>query len=259
MNKIYINLKEVIHDAATYLLEHGEITNTTSWQGKVDDKFSTLEVMNYSFICPISSSIEVLEDQINPNLPWARDHFLERVGGKPTNPGVTYMNWPFYKEERGMKEVGGEEFSHTYQERFWCPPRPGIRYAWGNLSDVIGLLMRDPMTRQAVLPVFFPEDTGAGGEIPRRVPCSLHYCFLVRDKRLNGFYAIRSCDALRHLNDDIYLAARLVLWVLDQLKLRSPEFWGEVSPGFLSTHIYSLHIFQEDLPALKYRLEGRNK
>jgi hypothetical protein len=46
----------------------------------------------------------------------------------------------------------------------------GIRYNYGDLNDVVDLLARSPATRQAVLPVWFPEDTGAvHGE---RVPCS---------------------------------------------------------------------------------------
>jgi len=252
MAEAYTNFKDVIHDAATYLLKHGELVDTSSWQGKVDEKFSTLEVIDYSFTCQVSPDLDTLEDQIKPNLPWARDHFLERVGGEPLNPGEQYRNWPYYKEDTFRTEIDGK-FTHTYMERFWTPPKPGIRYPFGNLQDVGNLLIKDPLTRQAYLPVWFPEDTGAthGG----RVPCTLGYHFLCRGDKLHVFYDIRSCDLLRHFQDDIYLACRLLLWVLSELKDSENNFWKSITPGSLTMHTHSLHIFKGDIPILKYKLE----
>ena len=250
---VYINFKEAIHDAAVFLLEHGEAVDTRSWQGKESkDEFTTLEVINYLFTCPINPSVESLEKDIRPNLPWAREHFFERACGEPLNPGKEYKNWPFYKKDEFRTGPNGK-FTHTYMERFWTPAHPGIRYAWGNLNDVINLLGRDPLTRQAYFPVWFPEDTGASHR--GRVPCTLGYYFLCRDNRLHIFYPIRSCDLLRHFQDDIYLACRLLLWVLGKLQGRSLVFWLKVSPGDLTMHVYSLHIFKEDFPILKYKLE----
>jgi len=254
MEKTYTDFKDILHDAATYLLHDGELIYTKSWQGKVDDKFSTLEVMNYSFTCPINPSIEILEDQIKPNLPWARDHFIERVCGEPLNPGEQYKNWPFYKKDEFRTEE--EKFTHTYMERFWVPKHYGIRYFSGNLNDVVNLLVRDPLTRQAYFPIWFPEDTGAthGG----RVPCSLGYHFLCRGGKLHMFYDIRSCDLLRHFQDDVYLACRLLLWMLRRLRLqRGSRFWESIIPGNLTMHIYSLHIFGEDVPIVKYRFKEK--
>jgi len=34
------------------------------------------------------------------------------------------------------------------------------------------------------------------------------------------------------------------------------EFWRNILPGNLNTHMYSLHIFEGDIPILKYRLKG---
>ena len=165
-----------------------------------------------------------------------------------------------------MREVQGSRFSHTYMERFWPKtannrdlnyPMKGIRYPYGDLDDVIDLLYRDPYTRQAYFPIFFPEDTGAvhGG----RTPCTLGYHFMMRENRLNMFYPIRSCDIMRHLRDDIYLACRLLLWVLNQLDTKEHEesssnsLWTNVSPGNLMMQIYSLHMFIADKEILEYR------
>ena len=247
------NLKEAIHQSALYLLTHGDSVSNKRWQGKDshEDEFSTFEVTDWTFSAPVEPLIGALQEMIKPNLPWADRHFLERVGREPLNPGNEYKNWPYYKHDEFRTE--GEKFTHTYMERFWAPHKPGIRYAWGNLDDVISLLARDPSTRQAYLPVFFPEDTGAvhGG----RIPCTLGYCFLCRRDKLHIFYPIRSCDLFRHFQDDVYLACRLLLWVLRELQYKDPH-WDQISPGDLTMNIYSLHIFHNEVNLLRNKLRG---
>ena len=66
---------------------------------------------------------------------------------------------------------------------------------YGDLDDVVTLLTNDPLTRQAFLPMWFPEDTGVVHGT--RVPCSLGYHFMQRDGRLSITYYIRSCDIVR--------------------------------------------------------------
>jgi thymidylate synthase len=137
-------------------------------------------------------------------------------------------------------------------------PTFGVRFQYGDLMDVVNLLAKDPTTRQAYLPVWFPEDTGAVDG--QRVPCTLGYHFRLRDGKLNCTYNMRSCDYLRHLRDDIYMAMRLMYWVADM-------FWTEThheTPGFqlgtLVMTIGSLHIFDGDrpqMPALIEKLESQ--
>lgn len=119
----------------------------------------------------------------------------------------------------------------------------GIRYKYGDLSDVVKLLVKNPLTRNAYLPVWFPEDTGVvhGG----RTPCSIGYLFRMRQNRLSIFYDIRSCDFVRHFQDDVYLTIRLLLWVLDQARRQDKE-WNDVKPGDFTMHIGSFHIFAND-------------
>lgn len=202
----------------------------------------------------------------HPNLPWAEDQFQERVSRSPSNPGNTYLEWPHQSQ---MGKHVQEIFTHTYMERYWpkfasrsgykeedngdglrLTALEGIRYTVGDLDDLVALLARSPLTRQAVLPVWFPEDTGAvhGG----RVPCSLTYHLLLRDNKLNVTYSIRSCDFVRHFRDDIYMTARLVQWVLLQLVANHPgTLWADVRPGTLTFHCPSLHIMKGDIAKLR--------
>lgn len=259
------------------LLEIGELVDTGHWQSiKGVPQTKTIEIENAVVEYEIPPHIDTLQSHLQPNLPWAEDHFLERVSGEPLNPGVQYKNWPWYRGNVEQHQTE-ERFSHTYMERFWPrwvnswppysgkgPMQPlqnrGLRYRLGDLNDVVALLAREPYTRQAVLPVYFPEDTGS--HHGKRVPCSLYYHFLLRDGQLNINYTIRSCDFLRHFRDDVYMAARLCQWVLSSLTHMDipddqppheewPWPWEGVMPGTLTMMMHSLHIFEGDLPKME--------
>lgn len=201
---------------------------------------------------------------VGPNVPWADDHFLERVGGEPLNPGVQWANWPWASS--ADKHRTNERFNHTYMERLWPKwarmtpggklrlkklgaPHKGIALKYGDLEDLVQLLAYEPDTRQAWIPLFFPEDTGIGDG--GRKPCTLGYQIIVRNKQASIFYPLRSCDFIRHFRDDIYMAIRLLLWVMDECCKINPAFWDEVTPGYYAMHCTSLHVFANDFAAMK--------
>lgn len=185
------------------------------WQS-TDSSIKTFELVDTRIIYQMPSSQDKLQRQVKPNLPWAEDHFLERVSGRPMNPAPSEAWWPYaVKGNADHKE--STKFSHTYPERYWPKHagvgeiNEGIRYSYGDLMDVVNLLSKDPHTRQAYLPVWFPEDTGVVHG--KRVPCTLGYHFMIRDGGLNVWYQMRSCDAIRHFRDDVYMTVRLAQWV----------------------------------------------
>jgi thymidylate synthase len=212
------------------------------------------EITFHDFSAPIPPNQFAAETQTKPNMPWAEDHFEERVGGEPVNPGTTWTAWPWSNSADTHRTDG--KFNHNYMERYWpkyandsVTPLHGIRYDYGDLNDVVKLIANDPLTRQAYLPVFFPEDTGGvhGG----RMPCSIGYHFMIRDNKLNVVYQLRSCDLFRHFRDDIYLTVRLAQWIKDSLFL---EHKVSVGLGNFYMVISSLHLFINDYYALTSRL-----
>lgn len=245
--------------------------HTEKWQGvdiATKPEMATRELLNYSLQVPVQPNLDHLREDIKPNLPWADLHFDERVCGAPINPGVEWANWPYGKSAATFLDGEGK-FNHNYMERYWPKfaglihgstktaadydlpfmreendPVRGIYHKYGDLEDVVKQLAKEPDTRQAYLPVWFPEDTGVvhGG----RVPCTLGYHFILRNGFLHCNYYLRSCDFVRHFRDDIYLTARLMLWVIDQCKALNPNPWSEVLPGYLTMHITSFHIFEAD-------------
>lgn len=207
---------------------------------------------------------------IAPNLPWADNHFLERVCGYPINPGIEWANWSHgVNAEKSLNENG--QFNHNYMERYWprfadeiewptktpqewidegfdapqCVyPHRGVRHAYGDLAGLVRDLAGEPDTRQAYLPVWFPEDTGDAHK--GRKPCTLGYHFIRRNGKLDVTYYMRSCDLANHFRDDVYLTVRLLLWVLDECRRVSPVNWVNVVPGKFTMHITSLHMFIND-------------
>ena len=254
--------------AADLYIEGSEV-EVGEWQslrGQGTPMETTYELIQKSIRYPMPSGMVEAQQDIEPNLPWAEDHFQERVSGYPLNPGMTYEYWPWYKgkEGQGVEEhKAGGRFSHTYMERYWPKhateeatgitrrryPHRGIRYDYGDLQDLVSLLSKSPYTRQAYLPVWFPEDTGAvHGE---RVPCSLGYHFLLRNGLLHCEYSIRSCDFFRHFHNDVYLTVRLVQWVAEKLSMKDAGIGYRVVPGTLKMNIGSLHVFSAELRRLE--------
>lgn len=252
--KVFGQFDAAIKWTAEKFYDYGYEIHTERWQGKKikhDPKYTMIEILNHSFSCQVSPDLDKLREQIKPNIEWADEHFFERVGGLPLNPPPSHERWPY--AQKNNAEFGGlEKFSHTYPERMW--PRyaseepntslSGIRFEYGDLQDVVNLMAKEPFTRQAFLPIWFPEDTGVvHGE---RVPCTIGYHFIRRFDWVHVVYYIRSCDYFRHFRDDIYLCVRKLLWIIDRLKEMNPQEWEGVKPGTMTMHITSLHAWASE-------------
>ena len=385
--KLYGSLHDVMVAASAAMTTRASSVHTEKWQGKeVGDipAAGMMEVLDFDFKVSMPQTREELERMVKPNMPWAEDHFQERIAGKPLNPGEQWKFWPWansadtfrqhttngpllpdrtwaymaglvdgegtiyinpnregqyairiYQKERLLldhilklikvgqvydlgkdrytflpngqstknpmhswqinrdadarwflngilpylitkkekalelldilmlkKEINSEEkykvwgkvwtepFTHTYMSRFWAKYADngetfrGHRYEYGDLDDVIKLLHEQPMTRQAFLPVFFPEDTGAlhGG----RIPCTIGYHFMRRGTGFHMWYWIRSCDYYRHFRDDVYMAVRLADYILGRLVNLDEENWRDIHLGMMHMDVASLHLFIND-------------
>jgi len=226
-----------VHDWLTMQLSQAPVVHVGEWQAIRSGlpQEDTIEVEDLSFEIPISNDEYDFQVAIKPNLPWAEDHFLERVSGIPYNPPPSHEWWPFAQHSNDQHRKD-EQFSHTYPERIWAASeaRMGIRFPYGDVADLVALLKVRTGSRQAYLPLWFPEDLRAARD-NERVPCTLGYHFLIRNGKLKIVYYIRSCDFYRHFRDDVYMAGRLAQWVADQIP--------EVAPTRLVMHMSSLHIF----------------
>lgn len=246
----------------------------TRWQGldvTTQPAAQMMEDLHVTVQFPLAGeALNFYAMAVAPNLPWADKHFEERVCGYPINPGTEWANWPWgVNAEKALDERG--RFNHNYMERYWpahagarvisdgveefkrrfnqgwhrgSEPMTGINHAYGDLGGLVRDLAAEPDTRQAYLPVWFPEDTGDAHK--GRKPCTLGYHFIMRNGKLDVTYYMRSCDLAHHFRDDVYLTIRLLLWVLDQCRIQNPGQWRDVEPGRFTMHITSLHMFIND-------------
>lgn len=224
----------------------------------------TKEIRDVVLDIEVPDNMNEWQDRVTPNLPWAEDHFQERVSGQPLNPPPSEQWWPF-AQHGNSDHKQDEKFSHTYPERFWprfaneggtmlysgrvvAVPQVGIRYEWGDLADLINLLKKNRRTRQAYLPIWFPEDLNAANH-GDRVPCTLGYHFLLNHLgQLDMTYPMRSCDLVRFFRDDVYMAGRLLQWVGDRLSMH---------PGKIRMNIANLHAFVGDEAFLRPLTRGK--
>jgi len=279
--RIHANFSEAVARARLELINRSHQVHSANWQGvDVSQKPEAQmhELLNWAFQIPLNGneSLSHWRQDICPNIPWADKHFEERVGRNPLNPGEQWKNWPWGNSADKFRTQEGGRFDHTYSERFWPryagitpggiidghgggprlignePPLKGIRFRYSDLDDLVGHLAVDPLSRQAYLPIWFPED---GSPEARRKPCTLGYWFIMRGGFLHIHYPIRSCDIVRHFQDDCYMAVRLMLWILDRLRERETSgrgnVWKNVKPGMYSMWIGSFHCFVNDLRKLK--------
>lgn len=247
---------------------------TGEWQSQdISDKpmLATREILNVSFEYKIPAPMVQVIEELAPNLPWAEDHFQERVSGLPMNPPPSAAWWP-HAQKDNAEHKNDEVFSHTYPERMWPKlaniggrsaegrqvfvPHLGVRYLYGDLGDVVQQLRRGPLTRQAFLPIWFAEDTGAVDG--QRVPCTLGYHFMIRGNELQITYYIRSCDFVRHFRDDVYMAVRLAQWVAERVSVEN-TLGLQVRATRLIMHIVSFHVFEGDVAALQFEAKENER
>lgn len=226
---------------AEHMIRHGVPIQRSTWQGTTAPS-PAYELRNVVLEFPVPDSLCQWQDACQPDLPWAEEHFQERVSGSPMNPTPSYVRWPWHSQqeaERFIRDHG--RFDHTYPERYW-PKNAGDNYQgyFGDAKDVVRLLRKDHWTRQAYLPVWFPEDTGAVNG--QRVPCSLGYHFIRNGSQLDCSYFLRSCDLTRHYKNDVYLTGRLMQWMVEQVQAKD----GLPYAGTLTMFISNLHLFTQD-------------
>ena len=71
-----------IKKAKEKLYSLGKEVFSGKWQS-IDVEQPMWELFNHTVHTAMPQTIEEMVKEIKPNLPWADDHFAERIGGKP--------------------------------------------------------------------------------------------------------------------------------------------------------------------------------
>jgi thymidylate synthase len=243
----YRNINDFVKGAAKTVIHHGIKGSIGYWQGVekyIDDPIK--EMANLYMVVPMHNNQSRLAKETMADIPWAEDHFQERINPKnhkeALNPGYAYKYWPHakFKEEGDDFARLNKNFSHTYMERFWPKQKTGNRFKMGNWETFIDNAKNNPKSRQLFFPIYYPEDTDASF-LGERVPCTLGYHFQVFGGFLHLSYFIRSCDLQKHFRNDVYFTVRLA----QELKSKVPAY-KNMPLGNLNIWIGNLHCFLND-------------
>lgn len=247
------------------LWEMGSEVKPKTYQNKVienDDNYITKELICEQYCLTSLDKEEFLFIHDERSYEWTKEEFNERVAvpmitvNKPlyVNPGNAWKIrkdlWEQFlvpREVFNFRGLNHKElmFDYTYNERLrYCPLKDGS-YSHNNLSLVINLLINDHDTRKAILPIFSIQDV-VNNDGSKRIPCSMYYDFLIRERNgepyLNICYHQRSADLVSHFGNDVYLAWQMMDYVADKVG---------VKPGYLYHTIDSLHSYKKDWEKLK--------
>ncbi len=235
--RVFRNCEEMIKEMDRELFQSGTTVEVKHYQNKKlegNDRF-TKELMGVNFCIsrPLDKRREMLDfifkDKSENIERYCQQEFLDRISTHPLNPGNSWKirqdMWQKFLENDNTK------FSYTYSERLY-----------DNWQNIIGALKNDKHTRQAVMQVFNHEDTSKfGGDT--RIPCSLHFQYMIRNNQLHCFYCMRSNDFFGHFPIDIWLAAQSIDYLVNSLL----ETYPDLKPGKLYYQAGSLHAYNWDL------------
>lgn len=253
--RIFTNLDELFSEIYREVYEMGVLRTPKSMQNKVGD-FKTKEILNYHYCLTHFKWDNDTIKKITGGDPmvqhWIEAEFQERVHPSGNiNPGQAYK-WRSNVWDKflvGINTLQGKHFDYTYNER--------IVGSSNNLQMVINELYRNPDSRQAIIPIFSPDDIHyLGGK--RRIPCSMYYHLFIIDNRVDIIYNQRSCDVITHYKNDLALACMLRDYIVDSINLlgcgekeKEPE---TLIPGYFYHNIDSLHCYEADWDKLRTQL-----
>ena len=226
--RLYTNAKETFEEIKRDLAEMGIWVRPKTMQDKViegNSDYETTELQNYCYTILDAKSSDIP----NVSQPWADAEFKERitkpVNGEFINPGEAYK----LREDVWDEFLHNGKLGYTYNELLWNN---------NQFEKVVERLKQDPDSRQLWISLWDPNrDVDLLGGVSR-VPCSLGYCFQVREGKLNMHYVMRSCDFSTHFANDVYLAIKLLEYV--------SKLTGYPVGSFTHT-IFSLHVYRKDL------------
>ena len=118
------------------------------------------------------------------------------------------------------------------------------------LGRNLELLRRDPDSRQAVSTIWDPHyDQLISTDVPRDLPCTTQYQFLIRNGKLELHVTMRSNDVWWGLTYDVFMHSQVQIAMARALDLE---------PGPYTHHVASLHAYERDWESIRSLEPGRD-
>jgi thymidylate synthase len=234
--RIYEDCYEMVREVERDLFEMGityesETVQDKKLEGKARD---TMELHGYAYSLKSSERRWDMVAYMKGNVPWIKAEIDERtlgscvpddVGPFNLNPGIA---WQVHKKF-WQQFLRDGRFSYTYAERL----------TW-QIPYIIQELRRRPNSRHAMMTMYDQHQDLMNWGGRDRVPCSVSYQFLIRERKLYCIYNQRSCDFLKFFAADVAITLGIQLYIARSLSVEVGNF----------THFLgSLHAFKTDLEA----------
>lgn len=265
--RIYTDCRELMSEMGRDLWEMGQIVKPKTYQNKVIDgneDFITKELICKQYCLTSLDEAKYLFAYIG-SPEWAIAEFGERVQFPAINPGEAYQLRP----EMWEQFLVNGKLDYTYGERF----NQLVQYNGSNTSLLMAIakqLAHDPDTRKAILPVYgvhreqLIDKEYCTLDIDRmdghaRIPCSMYFDFLLRNGKLNICYHQRSSDFVQHFGNDVFLAWKLMQYMVKLINDISGDESDVIEEGYLYHTIDSLHSYQKDWVYLKSNIDDYAK
>lgn len=229
--RIYYDCLEMIKEVERDLAEMGINYQSYSVQDQIvkdNSDYITKELMGYGYKLftrngKFKRLEEMLEYKKDKNyIRWVREEAFERLD-TAQNPGSAWI----IRKEFWHQFIRNGKFSYTYSERW----QEQLKYVVQELKEV-------PESRQIVMTMYDKNRDMMNWRSLDRVPCSLTYQFLIRNKKLHIIYSMRSCDFNKFFQADVYCTIRLLQYISNII---------DIEIGSFIHFINSLHIFKKDI------------
>ena len=231
--RIYENCQEAVKDIGRELQKCASEVHTQTMQNKQiknDKEYNTKELQAFTFAIINPNDRDEMPDV---TLDWCRAEFLERVG-EAVNPGFAWKLREDVWREFLVKYNNGVYFEYTYSER--------LSY---QIDAIVAELTKNPETRQAIMQIHDRRiDQARMGK--KRVPCSMFYHFMFRNRKLDMIYNMRSSDFITHFQNDIWLAMEMQSYIAEHVKNV-----GKKRIGKFIMQVSSLHVYKKDWEAMQ--------
>ena len=222
--RLYHNVQDMYEETKRDLAEMGIVYVSDTVQDK-QVSAKTKELIGHAYKLVSYDDARGVAKANGINMDWLEAESEERIQvcNINTNPGMAWQD----NDDFWLPFLRDGAFSYTYAERL-LPQLPHI----------IRELSIHPNSRQAVLTMYDQHQDMMNWGGRDRVPCSMHYQFLMREGRLHCVYSMRSCDFFKFFLSDVVLAIDLLRHIARVLGVKPGSF----------THIMgSLHAFEGDL------------
>lgn len=167
-------------------------------------------------------------------LNFLKQEFKEWVAEEYHNPGEAWKEYP--ERWRSVLNVFGM-VDYSYHERINNE---------GQIGMVIQTLIDQPHSRQAYLSIYHSDTDGRRIGKQWMIPCILGYQFTQVDKDLNMTVMARSIDANNCLMNDIWLADKLLDYVVAEINHKvAYKADRKVSAGSITFMISNLHSYPD--------------